>query len=77
MITATPRLETAIREHLAPVLRADGFRGTGRSFRRVVNGWVQVVNVRGSRYGDQFAKTSHFIRPRFQTCEAKRRIRRR
>jgi hypothetical protein len=55
MSTATPRIESAIREHLAPVLRADGFAGSGRTFRRVVGEWIHVVNVQGSRYGGQFA----------------------
>lgn len=50
-----PRLEISIKEHLAPVLRADGFSGSGRTFRRVVGDFVQVVNVQGSRYGGQFA----------------------
>ena len=55
MNTATPRIESAIRDHLAPILRADGFSGSGRTFRRVVGDWIHVVNVQGSRYGGQFA----------------------
>lgn len=55
MNTATPRIESAIRKHLGPVLRADGFAGSGRTFRRVVGDWIHVVNVQGSRYGGQFA----------------------
>lgn len=51
----TPRLEHSIREHLAPLLREDGFGGTGRTYRRTVNGWVQILNVQGSKYGDAFA----------------------
>lgn len=50
-----PRLETAIRAHLAPCLREDGFSGSGRTFRRVRDSWVQVVNVQGSRWGGSFA----------------------
>lgn len=50
-----PRLEISIKEHLAPLLRADGFSGSGRTFRRVVGDFVQVINVQGSRYGGQFA----------------------
>jgi hypothetical protein len=53
--TSTPRIETAIREHLAPLLRADGFTGSGRTFRRSVGDWIHVVNVQGSRYGGAFA----------------------
>jgi hypothetical protein len=55
MNTATPRIELAIREHLAPVLRADGFAGSGRTFRRVVGEWIHILNVQGSRYGGQFS----------------------
>lgn len=53
--SATPRLELALREHLAPRLREDGFSGSGRIFRRVKDGWVHVVGVQGSRYVGQFA----------------------
>src|SRR5262249_53569414 len=53
--SAAPRLESAIRQHLAPQLRADGFAGSGRTFRRVVGGWIHVVSVQGSRYGGSFA----------------------
>jgi hypothetical protein len=49
------RLDDALRLHLAPVLRADGFKGSGRTYRRTVNGVVQVVNVQGSRWGGSFA----------------------
>ena len=49
------RLDDALRLHLAPVLRADGFKGSGRNYRRTVNDMVQVVNVQGSRWGGSFA----------------------
>ena len=55
MNAAVPKLETAIRAVLVPQLREDGFAGSGRTFRRAVNGCVQVVNVQGSRYGGRFA----------------------
>jgi hypothetical protein len=55
MSDAYPRLEGSIREHLAPVLRRDGFHGSGRTFRRVQNALIQVLSVQGSRYGGQFA----------------------
>ncbi|WP_374088039.1 DUF4304 domain-containing protein [Methylomicrobium lacus] len=55
MNTCTPRIESAIREHLAPVLRADGFAGSGRTFRRVAGQWIHVVNIQVWRYGGQFA----------------------
>lgn len=52
---AAPRLETAIRAHLTPCLRADGFTGSSNRYRRVVDGWVQVVSVQGARGGGSFA----------------------
>ena len=55
MSDSAPRLETAIRKHFLPHLREDGFAGSGRTFRRVVNGLIQVVNVQGSRFGGKFA----------------------
>jgi hypothetical protein len=55
MSSADPRIESAIRDHLAPVLRGDGFSGSGRTFRRTVDGWIHVVGVQGSRYGGEFA----------------------
>ncbi|WP_227818089.1 DUF4304 domain-containing protein [Nitrogeniibacter aestuarii] len=53
--TTSPRLETAIRAVLAPVLREDGFSGSGRTFRRMRGTWIQVLNVQRSRYGGSFA----------------------
>jgi len=55
MSASSPRLEVSIRTHLLPHLKEDGFSGSGRTFRRVINGWIQVVSVQGSRYGGQFA----------------------
>ena len=52
---ATPRIEPAIRARFAPLLRADGFAGSGRTFRRTAGDWIHVVNVQGSRYGGEFA----------------------
>lgn len=54
-VTAKPRLDTAIRAHLVPCLRADGFAGSGSKFWRVIAGWVQVVSVQGRRDGGSFA----------------------
>ena len=51
----TAKLEHAIRTCLVPCLREDGFAGSGRTFRRVLNGFIEVVNVQGSRYGGEFA----------------------
>src|SRR5262249_40204830 len=55
MNSAKHRLEASIRTHLAPVLRADGFMGTGRYFRQTAEGLIQVVQVQGSQYGGKFA----------------------
>jgi hypothetical protein len=37
------------------LLRVDGFTGAGRTYRRIRDGWIQLVNVQGSRYGGEFA----------------------
>ena len=49
------RLEDALKLYLAPALRADEFKGSGRNYRRVYNGVVQALNVQGSRWGGSFA----------------------
>lgn len=46
-------VDKAIREILAPVLHADGFRGSGRTFRRVRGELVHVFHVQGSRRGGE------------------------
>ena len=55
MSASTPRLENSIRMFLAPVLKEDGFAGSGRTFRRLTDGLIQVVNIQGSSYGGRFA----------------------
>jgi Domain of unknown function (DUF4304) len=50
-----PRLESSIKDHLSPVLKSDGFLGSGRTFRRLSDDFIHVVNVQGSRYGGRFA----------------------
>lgn len=55
MSSPSPRLESAIRAHLQPRLKEDDYSGSGRTFRRLTNGFIQVVSVQGSRYGGQFA----------------------
>ena len=55
MSSPTPRLEQSIRAHLVPRLQEDGFKGSGRTFRRLANGFIQLVSIQGSRYGGQFA----------------------
>lgn len=50
-----PRLESAIRSAFAPLLRAEGFAGSGRRFHKCVGPWIQIITVQGSRYGGSFA----------------------
>ena len=50
-----PRLESSIKDHLSPVLKSDGFFGSGRTFRRISGDLIHVVQVQGSRYGSKFA----------------------
>ncbi|WP_262049302.1 DUF4304 domain-containing protein [Bradyrhizobium sp. Bra78] len=50
-----PRLESSIKGHLSPVLKSDGFFGSGRTFRRISEEHIHVVQVQGSRYGSKFA----------------------
>jgi hypothetical protein len=50
-----PRLESSIKDHLSPVLKSDGFFGSGRTFRRISGDLIHVVQVQGSRYGGRFA----------------------
>ncbi len=47
-------LNTAIRQILAPVLRADGFVGSGRNFRRISETWLTILNIETSRAGNAF-----------------------
>lgn len=54
-VTDPTRIETVIRAHLAPTLRADGFMGSGRTFRRIRHRQIHVLNVQASSYGGQFA----------------------
>ncbi len=84
-----PNLSTLIRTHLAPVLRADGFTGSGRSFRKNHTDWLFVLSLETSRAGNAFALHVG-IQPKFapdtlgkpvdakklkvQLCEFRRRI---
>jgi hypothetical protein len=49
------RLEMSIKKYFAPILRGDGFSGSGRCYRRVAGDLIQVVQVQGSRNGGKFA----------------------
>lgn len=48
-------IEDSWRDVLAPVIRAEGFKGSGRHFGKFVSDFVLVVNLQGSRWGDRFA----------------------
>jgi hypothetical protein len=49
-----PRLETSIRSAFAPILRSEGFAGSGRRFHKCSGPWIQIVRVQGSRQGGSF-----------------------
>lgn len=55
MNESVPKLEASLKEHFAPTLRSQGFTGSGRTYRRIVGDFLQVVNVQGSRHSGQFA----------------------
>jgi hypothetical protein len=49
------RLESSIKNHLAPMLRGDGFAGSGRGYRRAVGNLIHAVQVQAWRQGGNFA----------------------
>jgi hypothetical protein len=51
--TPPPSLEKSIRTHLAPLLREEGFSGSGRTFRRFGDRLAHAVQVWGGRYGGE------------------------
>ena len=55
MSETAPRLEASIRTYLLPLLKNDGFKGSGRTFRRIDNDAIHLVNVQGFSYGGRFA----------------------
>ncbi len=53
--TDMPRLESAIRTAFAPLLREDGFKGSGQNFWKLLeSGWLQLVNIQRNKYGGSF-----------------------
>ena len=48
-------LEKSIKARFAPVLRSDGYLGSGRVFRRLVGGMICIVQFQGSLDGGKFA----------------------
>lgn len=45
------RFHELLKSDFLPVLRADGLKGSGSTFRRILAERIDVVNVQGSRYG--------------------------
>jgi hypothetical protein len=41
-------------KRIAPFLRGMGFRGSGQNYRKVDGDFVLVINIQGSRWGDNF-----------------------
>ncbi|MBK8726003.1 MAG: DUF4304 domain-containing protein [Holophagaceae bacterium] len=54
MPTVLPQLEKSIKTYLSPLLRSDGFSGSGREFRKTQGILVQVLQIQGSREGGKF-----------------------
>lgn len=54
MPTNTALLDAALRRHFAPALKADGWRASGRTYRKVVDDMLFVVGVQGSQFGGRF-----------------------
>lgn len=50
---AYERFHRLLKRHLSPLLRSEGFKGSGTTFRRIKDEVIRVVNVQGSRYGGQ------------------------
>jgi hypothetical protein len=50
---ASERFHQLLKRDFSPLLRADGFKGSGKTFRRVKGERIDVINVQGSRYGGQ------------------------
>lgn len=48
---AYERFHQLLKRDFSPLLRADGFKGSGNTFRRVKGDRIDLVNVQGSRYG--------------------------
>lgn len=50
-MTAHERFQKLLKREFHPVLRAEGFKGSGATLRRMVGERVDVVNVQGSQWG--------------------------
>jgi hypothetical protein len=47
------RFHELLKRDFVPVIRADGFKGSGTTFRRALTDRIDVVNIQGSRSGGQ------------------------
>ena len=47
------RFHDLLKRDLAPLLRGDGFKGSGTTFRRINGEVIHVINIQGSKYGGQ------------------------
>jgi hypothetical protein len=52
-VDAYERFHQLLKRDFSPLLRADGFKGSGGTFRRVKGDRIDILNVQGSRYGGQ------------------------
>jgi hypothetical protein len=55
MANDAPKLDISIRSMLRPHLEAEGFKGSGKNFQRVKDGWIHAVGLAASRHGGSFA----------------------
>src|SRR5262249_12249797 len=52
-MSAYERFHQLLKCGLSPLLRAEGFKGTGATFRRMKGERIDIVNIQGSRYGGE------------------------
>src|SRR5262249_2077535 len=50
---AYERFHQLLKRDFLPLLRGDGFKGSGNTFRRLKGDRIDIINVQGSRYGGQ------------------------
>jgi hypothetical protein len=50
---AYERFHQLLKRDYSPLLRAEGFKGSGTTFRRIKDEVIHVVNVQGSRHGGE------------------------
>jgi hypothetical protein len=52
-VDSDQRFRQFLKRDLVPLVRADGFKGSGSTFWRVKDERIDIVNIQGSRYGGQ------------------------